>query len=302
MKTQNKKRGFTLIELLVVIAIIAILIALLLPAVQQAREAARRTQCKNHLKQIALALHNYHEAFRTLPPGWIGVNAAGQQDIMSGNGFSWAAHILPQMDQGPLGKKLDFHRSIMDPINVPWHQTVLSEFRCPSDIGPDVWDINQEGSAAVLGTLSASNYVGSWGTIELEDACFPGGTPLPAGQQCISDGAFSHNSRTRFTDFKDGTSNTFLVGERRHDKDLGWNATWLGVVPDGEESLARILAVADHTPNSPSSHMEDFSSWHIGGAHVAFGDGKVRFISENIDAGIFHHLATRHGGETIDQY
>jgi prepilin-type N-terminal cleavage/methylation domain-containing protein len=302
MKSLRLKRGFTLIELLVVIAIIAILIALLLPAVQQAREAARRIQCKNHLKQVALALHNYHESFNTLPPGWIGVNAAGVPDIQGGNGFGWAVHILPQMDQIPLSKKLDFDTSIMSANNVPWHQTVLSEFRCPSDIGPEVWDLNQEGSATVLASVSASNYVGSWGTVELEDTCFPGGLPLPPGQRCNSDGVFSHNSRTRFTDFKDGTSNTFMVGERRFDKELNWNATWLGVVPDGEESLARILGVTDHTPNSPDAHMEDFSSWHVGGAHLAFGDGKVRFISENIDGRVFQFLATRHGGETIGRY
>ena len=100
-------RGFTLVELLVVIAIIAVLIALLLPAVQQAREAARRTQCKNNLKQIGLALHNYHDNYNALPPGWIGVTNGGP-DIYGLNGWGWASRILPQIDQSPLYNQLNF--------------------------------------------------------------------------------------------------------------------------------------------------------------------------------------------------
>src|SRR5882757_5475096 len=101
-----RSRAFTLIELLVVIAIIAVLIALLLPAVQMAREAARRTQCRNHLKQIGVALHNYHDTFLTLPPGWIGVTA-GQPDVSGVNGWGWASRLLPQLDQGPLYNLID---------------------------------------------------------------------------------------------------------------------------------------------------------------------------------------------------
>lgn len=298
MKPQNRKRGFTLIELLVVIAIIAILIALLLPAVQQAREAARRTQCKNNLKQIGIALHSYHEIFNTMPPGWIGVNTAGLHDVSGGSGFGWATFILPQMDQGVLSKKFNFSRNILDPANVAWHRAVLPAYRCPSDIGDEVWDINQDGTTTVLASVSSSNYVASWGTTDLDGTCFPGGVPLPAGQRCISDGAFFHNSRVRFTDFKDGTSNTFLAGERRSDTALMWNATWLGAIPQGEEAVARILGVTDHTPNHKSAHMEDFGSWHTGGVHMLFGDGKVKFISENIDEGTYRGLATRHGNET----
>src|SRR6187397_1757547 len=104
----RRSAGFTLIELLVVIAIIAVLIALLLTAVQQAREAARRSQCKNNLKQIGLALHNYHDVANGLPQGWIGVNAMGQPFVDGGNGWGWAARILPQMDQAPLYNTLNF--------------------------------------------------------------------------------------------------------------------------------------------------------------------------------------------------
>ncbi|MBM4076801.1 MAG: DUF1559 domain-containing protein, partial [Planctomycetes bacterium] len=110
MLKRKPNRGFTLIELLVVIAIIAVLISLLLPAVQQAREAARRTQCRNNLKQIGLALHNYHDSFTAIPPGWIGVTA-NVPDIEGTNGFSWAVFLLPSMDQGNLYNRINFNLS-----------------------------------------------------------------------------------------------------------------------------------------------------------------------------------------------
>ncbi|MFP6763701.1 MAG: DUF1559 domain-containing protein, partial [Planctomycetaceae bacterium] len=276
----------------VVIAIIAILIALLLPAVQQAREAARRAQCKNNLKQIGIALHNYHETNRTFPAGWFGVDrATGNQDFEGYNSFGWAVSLLPALDQGSLAKKFNTHRSLVDTGNVPYLLTVLKAFRCPSDTGADVWDLSEEGNPAnLLATVSSSNYVGSWGTVELDTACSP-------GQPCVSDGLFYLNSRIRFRDVQDGVSSTFMVGERRHDALADWNATWTGAVPGGEESLARILGVTDHTPNHQDAHMEDFSSWHTGGVHMLIGDGSVKFITENIDGGVFNSLATISSGD-----
>ena len=295
--SKKKPNGFTLIELLVVIAIIAILIALLLPAVQQAREAARRATCKNNLKQIGIALHNYHETNRTFPAGWFGVDrATGKQDFEGHNSFGWPVPLLPALDQGPLAKQLNTHQSLLDPVNVPHLLSVLKAFRCPSDTGPDVWDVPEEDNpTSILATVSSSYYVGNWGTVDLDDACSP-------GQPCTSDGLFFLNSRIRFRDVNDGTSSTFMVGERRHDPLADWNATWTGAVPGGEESLARILGVTDHTPNHPDSHMEDFSSWHTGGVHILVGDGSVKFITENIDAGIFNDLATISGGEHVGQF
>jgi prepilin-type N-terminal cleavage/methylation domain-containing protein len=297
MAASQTHRGFTLIELLVVIAIIAILIALLLPAVQAAREAARRAQCKNNLKQIGLALHNYHEISRTFPPGWIGVDrSSGTHDFEGHNSFGWAMMLLPQIDQGPLYHRFDSKLSLTDPANQPLLLSVLQSFRCPSDIGPEVWEVPEEGNpSSILATVSSSNYVGNWGTEELDDACIP-------GQPCVSDGPFFLNSRIRFRDMKDGTSNTFMVGERRHDKGLEWNATWTGAVPEGEESLARILGVADHTPNHRSAHMEDFSSWHTGGIHMLVGDGHVKFISENIDESTYKALATVNSGDQVGSF
>ena len=127
MRRSSSRSGFTLIELLVVIAIIAILIALLLPAVQQAREAARRSECKNKLKQIGLALHNYHETSGAFPSGWIGVDrASGNQDFEGHNGFGWGVMILPQLDQAPLFKKFNKNLALVDPVNTPLLIEVLS--------------------------------------------------------------------------------------------------------------------------------------------------------------------------------
>src|SRR5262249_2123177 len=129
---RSRKRGFTLIELLVVIAIIAVLVALLLPAVQQAREAARRTQCKNNLKQIGLALYGYQEQFVRLPPGWIGVTN-GKPDIYGINGWGWASKILPQMEQTPLYNTINFSLSVAHPTHAAARTTIIPSFRCASD-------------------------------------------------------------------------------------------------------------------------------------------------------------------------
>jgi len=295
---KKNAKGFTLIELLVVIAIIAILIALLLPAVQQAREAARRTQCRNRLKEIGLALHNYHDIYRTLPSGWIGVNAARQPDANAGPGWGWAPMLLPMLDQSPLFERCDFRVSVVDPANAPVRQAVLSVFRCPSDPSPERWDLKEDGDpGTVLATLPTANYVASFGVARLH-IC----DTLPPGQTCRGDGVFFHNSRVRFRDITDGLSNTFLVGERKTDGNLDWYSTWVGVVPNGAERHARILAHAGHRPNHPATHFEDFSSHHTGGVHFLFGDGRVRFVTESIDQTTFQALATRSGNEVTGEF
>ena len=291
------RRGFTLIELLVVIAIIAILVALLLPAVQQAREAARRTGTRNNLKQIALALHNYHDTHNTFPPGWIGATA-GRPDVEGTAGWGWASMLLPSLDQGPLFQSIDFSLPITDPVHAPVRRLMLPVFRSPSDTGREQWDLHEEDDPSVLlATLPTANFVGNFGTVELEDC-----EGLPLGQTCTSDGLFFHNSRIGFRDILDGASQTFAVGQRRTDEALGWYSTWVGVVPGGEEAFARILGIADHNPNSPVAHLDDFSSNHEGGVFFAYGDGRVQFLSENIDHNTYRALATRHGQEVVGDY
>lgn len=298
MKSRNQtaSRGFTLIELLVVIAIIAVLIALLLPAVQQAREAARRSQCKNNMKQIGLALHNYHDIANGLPQGWIGINASGQPFVDGGNGWGWAARILPQMDQAPLYNTLNFSLPMTDPAHANARTTTLPIYRCPSDVGPQVWTITDSGGAA-LAQLATANYVGVFGISDV-DPC--AGQPAPF--RCVGEGAFFHNSFIRLADFIDGTSNTFLTGEHKSSEIDDWHSTWLGVVPNGDDAFVRILGTADHTPNHPANHIDDFSSHHVGGAHFLMGDGAVRFVSTNISDVVFKGLATRAGGEVVGEF
>lgn len=291
----RESRGFTLIELLVVIAIIAVLVALLLPAVQQAREAARRSQCKNNLKQIGTALHNYHETHSSFPSGWIGVESTTSQPFVDGgSGWGWATMILPQLEQVNLFESINTERSILDPMNSAILTEPLSVYRCPSDTGEQVWTINDRSSGNPLATISTSNYVGCFGTVEIEDCEL-----VAAGANCTSNGAFSHNSAVRFRDVTDGTSQTIIAGERTSRLSM---STWLGNVPDGEASYARILGVGDHPPNYPQALPEDFSSLHAGGAHFIFGDAHVRFISENIDEATYQALCTRNGNESTGEF
>ena len=300
----SSRRGFTLIELLVVIAIIAILIALLLPAVQQAREAARRTQCKNNLKQIGLALHNYHDVHSTLPSGWIAVENGQHSAHHGGSGAGWGTMILPFMDQAPLYNSFDASLSIIDPANEPFHTTILPAWQCPSDPKPDKWTIEDEHSGGgPLAQLPTANYVAGFGTEEL-DGCenAPGVAPVASNGQCIGDGAFYHNSKVRFADVTDGLSNTLIVGERRTHTVLGWFSTWVGMVPEGEEAFQRVQGAFDHVPNDPVAHLDDFGSQHQGGAQFVLGDGHVRFVSENIDKTLYQSLGTIKGGEVVGEF
>jgi prepilin-type N-terminal cleavage/methylation domain-containing protein len=297
-----RRRGFTLIELLVVIAIITVLIALLLPAVQSARAAARRTQNRNNLKQLGVALHNYHDTQLTLPPGWVGVAQSGAADVEGTNGACWALLILPYIEQNNLYSRLDLRLPITDPVNLNQANSVeLSSFRNPSDRGARTFTINEEAPPnSPLALLPTSNYVGSFGSNELEDC-----EGQPAGFVCQGNGVFFHNSRVRFNDMPDGLSNTYMIGEHRSDKNQTpeWYSTWLGVVGGGEEAIARVVGVADHVPNSPAQHLDDFHGADgEAGAYFTFADGHVRFIAETIDEALYKKFATRRGGEVHEDF
>lgn len=303
---RNRQRGFTLIELLVVIAIIAILIALLLPAVQQAREAARRTQCRNNLKQIGLALHNYHDVYGSLPANFWrhGTSNFSNNNFWNESNnrecYGWAVSILPQIDQGPLFNRLDvnaFHLSQTlagtNPALTPTEardllQTRIPAYVCPSDPNDGLAHQNRHFGGGI-GT-NAGN-LGNWRP-GLSNYVSNRGTRDQAQQRNDTHGAFFHNSNIKFRDFDDGTSNTFIVGERETPNCRA--ATWVGVRNprgSGTRGIFQHTAHARALINSPVQPWsankgcgESFASMHVGGSQFVFGDGSVKFISENIDS------------------
>lgn len=289
MKLRN---AFTLVELLVVIAIIGILIGLLLPAVQQVREAARRTDCSNKIRQMGLAIMNYESGHKHFPPGW---TAGDPLDAASVPGWGWSAHILPFLEAGNVFDQIDFDVAIDDPFHTDTIKNNLAVFQCPSDAAPKLLNLDvhvEHGSHFVShdppqhdhGELfvGRSNYSGVFGSTEIEDNPFKG------------NGAFFANSKIELRDFLDGQSNTIIVGERRND--LG-PISWVGVVEEVDEPFARIVAVTDHAPNHHDGHFEDFRSYHPQGINVVLGDGSTHFVAESISQDIFQALGTRRGGE-----
>jgi prepilin-type N-terminal cleavage/methylation domain-containing protein len=302
---QYQKKGFTLIELLVVIAIIGILVALLLPAVQAAREAARRASCYNNLKQVGLALHNYHDVNRSLPPGWMAWDPATGRPWVGGQpGWGWAPRILPYLELESLqDTSINLSAPILHSNHNPIREHSLAVYRCPSDFGETVFDLHEASThhhhsqqhddhGHVLTRLASANYVGVFGTTELHDC-----EHVPMGDICRGTGVFFHMSHVKLADVKDGLSNTFFVGERsaKH----GYS-TWLGAVTGGEEAIARILGIADHPPNAEGGHLDDFSSEHPQGTNFLLGDGSVRLISETIDLQIYQSMSTRNRHEIIE--
>jgi len=295
----SRRRGFTLVELLVVIAIIGILIALLLPAVQSARETARRMSCTNNLKQIGLALHMYHDVHRELPMGWLGFDTSGQPDWEGEPGWGWSTRILPFIEQNPLYENgIDMNVPITDSANAAVRLTVIETFRCPSDKGKEVFDLKDavdedtEGPN-VLATLATSNYVGVFGVTDMHDLCESG--------SCQGEGTFYLNRGVKFSEITDGLSNTCMVGER-------WSkwiySTWTGVVAGGWHAPARIVAVAsdEFPPNSEESveqQTHNFSSYHPAGTNFLLADGHVRMITETINLGVYRAICTREGGEPV---
>ncbi|MCP4171064.1 MAG: DUF1559 domain-containing protein [Fuerstiella sp.] len=314
-------RGFTLIELLVVIAIIAVLVALLLPAVQQAREAARRTQCRNNLKQIGLALHNYHDIYNSFPPGYTARNVSRTAPVMAetGQGYAWSFAILPQIDQSNLTDQIDTNLNAHDPDNLSIvSRTTLNAFLCPTDPAPTVFDVTDGAGTAY--TLPTSNYVGILGY---------GSVTMNAGN---GTGVFFRNSRVRFRDITDGTSNTICVGERRHEHNfaapapaVASHSTWYAAIPGvrrnagmmmmpmmtegagslvighvGQPAMMGMMAMQS-TPNQ-TNHIVHFSSQHTGGVQFLLCDGSVQFLSQNIDYSLFRNLGERADGNIIGEF
>lgn len=311
----KRQKGFTLVELLVVIAIIGILIALLLPAVQAAREAARRINCTNNLKQLGIALHIHHDSVRRLPAGWV------SDTLIDGStGWGWASAILPHMEQAAFAKDTLHQDFAINYLTNPDSNEVARAaafpgFRCPSDNGKDTSEIG----SMVVGT---SNYVGVHGGYPNPPTYDVGTTLLSLLQEDPprkGNGTFYHNSRVCFRDMQDGTSNTLVVGERAVKEvpttPAGQNpdtyySTWVGNPNvsgnDTEYSAARCVGAALTSPNSedviPYDYQQGFGSPHPGGSQFLIGDGAVRIVNDDVDQLIYKQICTVNGGEQVSHY
>jgi prepilin-type N-terminal cleavage/methylation domain-containing protein/prepilin-type processing-associated H-X9-DG protein len=311
--------GFTLIEVLVVITIVGLLIALLLPAIQAAREGARRVQCQNNLKQIGLALNQYHDAWHVFPAAYLPYFSFINNDEL-GAGLAWGVRILPYLEQQALYNTVNFN-FLIDSGQTTALSSSLTVYLCPSagggekpiEIAPSVW----------LNGPAPAQYVASAGWID--------STHIDAGRQIPGTGVFFPNGHVAIVDIIDGTSTTLMVGERsRNVADAIWSmvsgnsrlsgsfctkGTWSvqSCVSDiflviGRTGPSSDIVSGDipqgATPNARGAGADGFWSHHPGGCSFLFGDGSVRFVKETVTAGVFQALATRGGGEAIgaDQF
>lgn len=337
IKRNDVRRGFTLVELLVVIAIIGVMVGLLLPAVQAAREAARRMSCGNNLKQLVLASHNYHDTFRVFPSGYVRTSNA--------QGWGWGALMLPFIEQSPMHERLQVTRANLDTIIaappadfVALVQTPLSAFRCPSDTGAD-GEILPPGNRGRNGPSgiqpSVSNYKGVAGVLSPQHR--------PAGATLSRDGLgiFHGNSRVRMADIIDGSSNTLAIGEA--DTLHRRSGAWVGVANNGGMAHSSVYFVVswagarlnqpggapfpasgnqgspdtNHGLDTPPGSNQGFGSLHPGGAHFSLADGSVRFISDSIEHrpvysatgagpssqfGLYQRLMCRNDGQVVGEF
>ena len=312
MFTAPRRSAFTLVELLVVIAIIGILVGLLLPAVQSAREAARRMSCSNNLKQHGLALHNYHDTFGVFPYGW------------DDRGVVWNTHILPQVEQGALYETLIFQESgpgnwaYDDGPNEAAAGAYIAAYRCPSmAVDPHITNDGIPGRVPASYRASA----GSEASSDDESTKVPGTKSM---ESLDLDGIFSACSKTKFRDILDGTSHTIMVGESTPDPDFVKDGQamdhWYIGSPDADPcrcdggnggsefsevagSMYVRMNARQREPTLNGRLMElSFGSFHIGGAQFTLCDGSVRFITESIDMDTYRGLGSRDGKEVPQDY
>jgi prepilin-type N-terminal cleavage/methylation domain-containing protein/prepilin-type processing-associated H-X9-DG protein len=334
------RRAFTLIELLVVIAIIATLVGLLLPAVQSAREAARRAQCTNNLKQIGLALHNYHDTLNQFPPGYIDGNTDqySTPDNDVGPGWGWAAFLLPQLEQDNLYKQIVFSQPVGMGINAQVCLQHLTIYQCPSDGDQEDVSVYDSTFTTPIATVAHANYLGCNGWLE----CFNGasgnyaggaggngtdGLPGPLGKACR--GLFWRNSKSTFASVTDGMSNTIFVGERSSNHAP---STWTGAIAGGRcpawmatqppspgspppgpaydnadwgEAFVLAHGNATHLPSAdfPIFDPDTFYSRHSpAGGNFLFGDGSVHFLLSSINPMTYQALCTIAGDELTNDW
>jgi prepilin-type N-terminal cleavage/methylation domain-containing protein/prepilin-type processing-associated H-X9-DG protein len=308
------RRGFTLIELLVVISIIALLIALLLPAVQAAREAGRRIQCVNNMKQIALALQSYHDQLGAFPPATLRYKGDPFCDACGyGALFTFRSLILQQMEQAPLHNSINFSyiyspTGIGDPFGPPLNSsaagTLVASYVCPSE-GPRYTDGGGYGAGTSNVPIPFSNYHASAG-VTIRPGCASSGCDCDVADAI--EGLMYAFGSVRIADVRDGLSNTFLLGEAAGGGSnwmVGWDSSVQRVAPAGinrawpnSPGTCSLAAWANAPGYGPQSRLA-FGSKHPSGANFAFGDGSVKFLKNTTNPGVLSALGTRAGGEVV---
>lgn len=311
-RTRSPRRGFTLVELLVVIAIIGVLVALLLPAVQQAREAARGIGCRNNLKQLGLAFHSYHDIHKTLPYTTAAWGPTGV--TFSGNrGWAWSSFILPYIEQSAVYNQINFNDFVPVGTNRELLKNAIPISVCPSDAGRlrRVRPYGMTGQPLFVEAVASSSYVTSGGPFNTGDPANRGQPPSAFTE--AARGLFYYEAVTvRFPQVTDGLSNTIMAGEitfrdantpQQAGSGRDWNGIWYGSWfaassdPKGSNVLSfqrtgeRAMNVPRNAGDQPQ--RQGFHSNHPRGAYFLFGDGAVHYISENID-----HTATSWAGYT----
>jgi prepilin-type N-terminal cleavage/methylation domain-containing protein/prepilin-type processing-associated H-X9-DG protein len=295
------RRGFTLIELLVAISIVGILFAMLLPAVQAAREAARRAGCANNLKQLGLALHGYHDALGSFPMGYVA--ARDPDPYQTTPGWGWAAMILPHLEQSSLVNTANFSLPVERPDNLTTRITDVGAFICPADRNPGRY-VAARADGTPVGLFQTNSYA----------ACYGAGLAID-DQPGSGNGIFRRNFVVRLADILDGTDNTIALGERGA---CLVRTPWVGApsqavssftpnssvqgYPDGALGHGAELVVAHVDEilfNGPGTGPDDFYSPHPVGGNFVFADGSVRFVRDTIALPVLRALCTRAQGEII---
>ena len=301
MNKGSSKRGFTLVELLVVIAIIGVLVALLLPAIQAARESARKTSCRNNLRQLGVGMHNYETSFRRLPSGY----SYSKGNEGNALGFSWTTMLLPFIEESSKYQQFNFKLPIYDPINAAVREMHIQTLLCPTD------DVSPSGFVEMGDERYAmACYVANFGTPDLDED----------QEQELSDtgrpwGPFYRNSRTKLKEITDGLSHTLMVGERQngpfrtagsHGVHFEYETTWAGAVRDigdnTDDHGHMVLFQVGHTPNHADSDDRDVSASHSGEAQFLLCDGSVHSIPESIDETVYFALGTMNGDELVKDF
>lgn len=324
----TRRRGITLIEVIIVIAALVLVAIITIPWIQSARAAARRTECKGNLKQIGLALHNYHDVFTSLPPGFV----LADKGIY--HGWGWGEMITPFLDAAPYYNQINFGAGLQNEFNKPHMNPALQIYRCVADAGskhvehafvvtnPVVGEKVTPGTTDAVNTFSRSNYFGvagylraEFGGIKEDLSGEPSGTqpylnagslgnqgtsPRPGHRYCdpkIFGGIFGQNSHTRMGEIADGPSSVFMVGERPSPQVTTVNAighgTFVGV-PDCTTAAGLAMTLGDtslHVNAGIRAQTTGFGSPHGRGAHFAMADGAVRFISDKMSIIVYRQCS-----------